>query len=363
METPPRPVRHRGAPEVPNLGRSLVNLGRFPVQLRGISRFSARLAKLTGVTRSGKPPPETHLTVRDAARTLPDMQAIRPGSSRPPAEERKAVLVVLAGPQLGERTLVDRSVTIGRGPENQLVLRDPAVSWKHAQVEVVRTADGQNKGIRVRDLGSKHGTEVNGAPIGKEAFLQRGDQLGVGDTLLRLEMHDPVEQAFDHAVIERIARDDLTGLLSRRRFETDLAALVEAANLAGDTLAVVMLDIDGIKGINDAHGHLAGAQTIKEIGRLLGRVVGKRGLTARLGGDELAIALPKVARAEAVQLVEQVLREVRALAIPFGETKLRATISAGIAMLPGDARDEPGLLKAADERLLAAKQGGRDRIG
>ncbi len=310
------------------------------------------------MTRSGKPD-DPHSTVRDPARTLPEIQALRQKSSRPPAQdERKAVLVVLAGPQLGERTLIDRAVSIGRGPENHLVLRDPAVSWKHAIVETL----GQGRGVRVRDLGSKHGTEVNGAPIGKEAFLQRGDQLGIGDTLLRLEMHDPVEQAFDHAIIERIARDDLTGLLSRRRFETDLAALVEAAGLAGDALAVAMLDIDGIKAINDAHGHLAGAQTIKEIGRLLGRVIGPRGLTARLGGDELAIALPRANRATAMTLVEQVLRETRALRIPFGEIELRATLSAGVAMLPADARDEPTLMRIADERLLAAKQAGRDRI-
>jgi diguanylate cyclase (GGDEF)-like protein len=314
------------------------------------------------VTRSGKPPIDPHITMRDNARTLQDLEAIRPGSSRPPgAQQRKAVLVVLAGSQVGERTIIDRAVTIGRGPENQLVLRDPAVSWKHAIVDVTRGPDGER--VRVRDLGSKHGTEVNGARIEKDATLARGDQLGIGDTLLRLELHDEIEQAFDHAVIERIARDDLTGLLSRRRFETDLAALVEAATLSKEPLAVVMLDVDGIKSINDAHGHLAGAQTIGAIGRLIGRVIGKRGVTARLGGDEMAIALAKTTRLEAVTLVEQVLREVRALEIAYGETRLRATISAGIALLPDDAKDQAALVRAADARLLIAKQSGRDRIG
>jgi diguanylate cyclase (GGDEF)-like protein len=313
------------------------------------------------VTRSGKPPIDPHITMRENARTLQDLEAIRPASSRPPASARKAVLVVLAGAQVGERTIVDRAITIGRGPENQLVLRDPAVSWKHAIVDVTRTSDGDR--ARIRDLGSKHGTEVNGERIEREAMLSRGDQLGIGDTLLRIELHDEVEQAFDQAVIERIARDDLTGLLSRRRFETDLAALVEAATLSKEPLAVAMLDIDGIKAINDAHGHLAGAQTIGAIGRLLGRVIGKRGLTARLGGDELAIALAKTSRGEAVVVVEQVLREVRALEVSYGETRLRATISAGIAMLPEDAQDQAALIRAADARLLHAKQSGRDRIG
>ncbi len=314
------------------------------------------------MTRDGKKPLDPHTTLQDGARTLTELRAQRAGSTRPPADAMKAVLVVLAGPQLGERTLIDRPVSIGRSPENHLVLRDPAVSWKHAVVDAVRGPDGLPR-VRVRDLGSKHGTEVNGARIGKDALLERGDQLGVGDTLLRLELHDPVEQAFDHAVIERIARDDLTGLLSRRRFETDLAALVEAATLASEPLAVAMLDIDGIKRINDAHGHLAGAQTISAVGRLLGQVVGVRGLTARLGGDELALALPRANEAIARVLVEQFMREVRALEIPFGTTSLRVTVSAGIATLPADGQDEPALVRAADARLLAAKQAGRDRIG
>lgn len=314
------------------------------------------------MTRDGKKPLDPHTTLQDGARTLTELRAQRGGSSRPPAEAMKAVLVVLAGPQLGERTLVDRPVTLGRSPENHLVLRDPAVSWKHAVIDAVTGPDGLPR-VRVRDLGSKHGTEVNGARIAKEALLQRGDELGVGDTLLRLELHDPVEQAFDHAVIERIARDDLTGLLSRRRFETDLAALVEAATLANEPLSVAMLDIDGIKRINDAHGHLAGAQTISAVGRLLGNVIGVRGLTARLGGDELALALPRADARIARVLVEQILREVRALEIPYGTTMLHVTVSAGIATLPDDGLDEPTLVKVADARLLAAKQAGRDRIG
>ena len=301
-------------------------------------------------------------TLPDPGRTMPDMRAIVPRSSRPPRpEELKAVLVVLAGSQLGERVVIDQPVAIGRAPDNQFVLRDPAVSWKHCLVEQVRGQENDTR-IRVRDLGSKHGIEVNGERVSGDRFLASGDQLGVGDTLMRLEHHDPVEQAFDNAVIERIAKDDLTGLLSRRRFEADLAALVEAATLGGETLALVMLDIDGIKAINDQYGHLAGAQVIGDVGRLLGRIVGARGLCARLSGDEFATTLPRATPASALVLVEQVLREVRALPIHFAGMTLSVTISAGMAFLPEDGADEATLMRVADERLLAAKQGGRDRI-
>jgi diguanylate cyclase (GGDEF)-like protein len=311
------------------------------------------------VAQGKQPPEDIHATLPDPSRTLPDMLAIRtPRTSRPPrTDELKSVLVVLAGPQVGERTIVERSVTVGRAPENKLVLRDPAVSWRHC---VIEQRDGV---VRLRDLGSKHGTEVNGTAITGEITLHNGDQLGVGDTILRFEIHDPVEQAFDHAVIERIARDDLTGLTSRRRFDTDLAALVEAAALAGSSLALLMIDIDGIKAINDAHGHLAGAQTIAEIGRLVGRVVAARGVAARLGGDELAVAMSSAGPEHARALATELLLAVRDHAIPFGEVTLRATVSIGIATMPEDTNDEAGLRRIADARLLAAKQSGRDRIG
>jgi two-component system cell cycle response regulator len=311
------------------------------------------------VTQRGKPPsPDPRKTLPDPGRTMTDLVALNvPGSSRPPRpEERKAVLVVLAGGQVGERVLIERAITIGRAPDNQLVLRDPAASWRHCTVEPA------GDGAVVRDLGSTHGTEVNGVRISADTLLAKADQLGIGDTILRLEIHDPVEQAFDQMVVERIARDDLTGLYSRRKFETELDALVEAANLADETLALVMLDVDGVKRVNDRHGHVVGAHTIAEVGKLLGRVIGARGISSRLGGDEYAIALPRTSRAEAVALIEHLLREVRALIIRHGEVTVQATLSAGMAFRPEDGADPKELARCADARLLRAKQDGRDRI-
>ncbi len=289
---------------------------------------------------------------------MPDLRAIRvPGSSTPPRpEERKPVLVVLAGGQVGERAIIEQTITIGRAPDNQLVLRDPASSWRHC------TVAPRDFGAVVRDLGSTHGTEVNGIRISTETMLVKDDQLGIGDTILRLEIHDPVEQAFDKMVVERIARDDLTGLYSRRKFETALDALVEAANLAEESLVVVMLDVDGVKKVNDRHGHVVGAHMIAEIGKLVGRVIGPRGICARLGGDEYAIALPGAGDAEARALIEHLLREVRALVVSYGEVRLRATLSAGLARRPADGTAPADLMRRADARLLKAKQSGRDRL-
>jgi two-component system, cell cycle response regulator len=311
------------------------------------------------VTQRGKPPsPDPRKTLPDPGRTMPDIVAMRvPGSSKPPRpDERKPVLVVLAGGQVGERVVIERAITIGRSPDNQLVLRDPAASWRHCTVE-------PREGVAVvRDLGSTHGTEVNGTRISAETTLAEDDELSIGDTILRLEIHDPVEQAFGQMVVERIARDDLTGLLSRRKFETDLDALVEEANLADEPLAVVMLDVDGVKRVNDRHGHVVGAHTIAEIGKLIGRVLGRRAICSRLGGDEYAIALPRTSDEAARAVVEHLLREVRALVIQHGDVTVQTTLSAGLAFRPGDGTDPAELMRVADGRLLRAKQSGRDRL-
>ena len=286
---------------------------------------------------------------------MPDLVAQRGGSSKPPPEARKPVLVVLAGGQVGERVVIERPTSIGRAPDNVLVLRDPAASWRHCMVEP------RGGRVFVRDLGSTHGTEVNGVRVTAEVVLAAHDQLGIGDTILRLEIHDPIEQQFDQMVVERIARDDLTGLYSRRKFETELDALVEAANLADEDLAVVMLDVDGVKLVNDRHGHVVGAHTIAEVGKLIGRVVGVRGICARLGGDEYAIAMARTAPADAIALVEHLLREVRALVVRYGDVTVQATLSAGLAHRPVDGADPAELMRRADARLLQAKQAGRNR--
>ena len=284
--------------------------------------------------------------------------ATRASSSKPPRgpSEVKPVLVVLAGAQVGERIVIERTITIGRAPDNHLVLRDPAASWRHCTVAPT------DSGALVRDHGSTHGTEVNGVRITGEAPLAKDDQLGIGDTILRLEIHDTVEQAFDQMVVERIAKDDLTGLYSRRKFENELEALAEAATLGDEGLTVVMLDLDGVKLINDKHGHVVGAHAIAEVGKLIGRVIGLRGICARLSGDEYAIALPRMSPGDARALIEHLLREVRALNIRHGAVTVGATLSAGMAHRPADGTDGAELGRRADGRLLLAKQQGRDRI-
>lgn len=156
--------------------------------------------------------------------------------------------------------------------------------------------------------------------------------------------------------------DPLTGLANRRRFGEALEAHVALAERYGPEGAVVILDVDRFKTINDTHGHRVGDQVIVAVADVLRARLRDTDVLARLGGDEFAILLPKATRAHA-EIVAQTLVEavrVEEVALPDGGAR-RSTISLGVAMV---ATCEPltaeALVQQADRAMYAAKRGGRD---
>lgn len=289
--------------------------------------------------------------------------------SRTPASrsELAAVLVVLRGPEVGERVSVRSGpLRVGRGPDVDFRLTDPDVAPRHFAIVPTMRPDRWT----LVDLGAG-ATHVGGAllPPMAEREVRERDEIVVGSTVLRLELHDPVEQEFDRTVLERLHLDELTGLLSRRKLERELAiAVAEGASDGREHgVVVALVDIDGLKRINDSHGHLAGSAVIAHVGRIVARRLGDRGVAGRIGGDEIAMIL-RAPLADALITVESVLRAVRLAPCDHEGTELYVTVSAGVAQhIPagtGSAPAELGLslLRAADEALLEAKRAGGDRI-
>jgi two-component system cell cycle response regulator len=116
--------------------------------------------------------------------------------------------------------------------------------------------------------------------------------------VLRFELQDGLDQAYNEQLERLLHVDDLSGLYVRRRFDRELGLMVEQCRTQGGSVALLVMDMDGIKAINDRHGHLFGAYTIGETGRLIGRVLGDRGIGSRFGGDEFCAALPGLDDAE-----------------------------------------------------------------
>jgi diguanylate cyclase (GGDEF)-like protein len=145
--------------------------------------------------------------------------------------------------------------------------------------------------------------------------------------------------------------DLVTGLHNRARFERELAAQ------NGTKLAILSIDLDQLKLINDTYGHEAGDAVLGHVAEALDKLVGGRGPLARTGADEFAVLLPGASTLEAVALAEELRTAMYGLVPPYGT----ARISVGVAgsMVGGDARST---WSAADAALVLAKQWGRDRV-
>jgi two-component system, cell cycle response regulator len=267
----------------------------------------------------------------------------------------RPVLVVISGEQMGLRKPVQGSVLIGRGHESDLVLADTLVSSRHAMIE------DRGDTWTLVDVGSTNGTSVNGKKQ-TACVLQPGDKMVFGNTVVRFEMQDHVEQAYDDHVERLLTTDDLSGLYVRRKFDAELARAIEKASETLSTVGLVAMDLDGIKGINDTHGHLFGAYVIGESGRVIHRTIEGQGFATRFGGDEFIAALPGVDLASAAHAGERIRRAIASHRFEREGIVLAPGISIGVAAFPESATNAQTLFQKADEALYRAKRGGKNRV-
>lgn len=167
----------------------------------------------------------------------------------------------------------------------------------------------------------------------------------------------------ENEALRRLAyRDALTGLLNRRGFDEHLGfTLADLADHDGD-LAVILLDVDDLKHINDTRGHAAGDSALCIVADSLRRAVRLGDYVARLGGDEFAVLLPRTDEVQAKRIAERVRATLQQAGSLAGHI---VTVSAGVAEVQRD--DSTGdradlLLERADRALYAAKGAGRDRV-
>jgi len=150
--------------------------------------------------------------------------------------------------------------------------------------------------------------------------------------------------------------DPLTGLLNRR------ALLRRVAGEAGGAAALIILDIDHFKRINDVHGHPAGDEVLRSFGEILALSARAPLLAARLGGEEFAILLPGTSLVSAAMLADGVRARLAKRRFAGGAGGFGATVSAGVAYAPDGIVEFDALLQEADRALYAAKSDGRDRV-
>jgi diguanylate cyclase (GGDEF)-like protein len=165
-------------------------------------------------------------------------------------------------------------------------------------------------------------------------------------------------------VSEQAVTDDLTGLPNKRRFREFVVKEAARADRFGHSLALLMLDLDDFKRVNDEHGHPRGDEVLRRVARALDSESRWVDEPARYGGEEFAVALPETGLAGATEVAERIRARVEAQEVPLGGSGevIRITASIGVASLPDSALDVEMLVAAADAALYEAKRNGKNRV-
>lgn len=279
---------------------------------------------------------------------------------RPISECRDACLVKIypPGPGMGARfVLADAPVVIGRGKDCDIRLNDCSVSRTHARIDL--TPDG----FRATDLQSTNGTFINDLPAA-ERCLGDGDYLRVGSSIFRFLSGGNVEAEYHEEIYRLAISDALTDVHNHRYLMEFLEREVARSVRHLRPLALLLIDIDHFKAINDRLGHLCGDHALRELAALIKASVRKEELFARYGGEEFALVLPETTAEEAGRSAERLRAAVEAHAFRFDEQPFSVTVSVGGAVTSGDDGDltPSELIRQADGRLYQAKHEGRNRV-
>ncbi|MEM7437198.1 MAG: GGDEF domain-containing protein [Myxococcota bacterium] len=266
-------------------------------------------------------------------------------------------LIIIYGEDMGRRVHVGTEpLIIGRSPQCEIQIDQESISRNHCRI---RHHEGE---FRVRDLDSTNGTYVNDDLVEAEGRLRHGDQLKVGRTILKFIVGDDIEVQYHEEIYRLMTTDGLTQLHNKRYFDETLDKEVARAKRYKRTFSLLIFDIDHFKQVNDTFGHLAGDAILRQLGAVtLGRLR-RNDVVARVGGEEFALITPEVGLEGAAELAGKINRLVRDTRFEFEGARIEVTVSVGVAEWQPHYEDPEELYKAADDKLLEAKQLGRNRV-
>lgn len=288
-----------------------------------------------------------------------DARTTQPRTNKPArgfGDGAEACLVVLQGQSLGQRVDIGvHALTLGRSAECGFHIDERSVSRQHARIW------RDLGGYRLKDLGSTNKTLLNDVPVG-EAELKDGDYITVGSCVLKFMERSSVEARYHDEIYQLATLDPLTKLANRRHFLELLGRELQRSIRHQRPLALLIVDLDHFKAINDNHGHVAGDVVLEQVGAVLNSTVRSEAIAARIGGEEFAIALPECESDASLAAAEEVRRAVEVMPLKMSGGPHAVTVSIGVAAWRPGMDKTSDLLRAADEALYRAKQTGRNRV-
>jgi diguanylate cyclase (GGDEF)-like protein len=273
-----------------------------------------------------------------------------------------AELIVIAHPEaklIGSRYRIPRmaSVVVGRADDADLRLHgSPSLSRHHATFRFAGDA------ATLEDAGSRNGTFVNGHRIAGPTTLESGDRIQIGGVHCKFLHGLDVEAAYHDALLELATRDGLTGAYNRRFFEEELEREVERSRAHGYRLAVVLLDLDTFKLVNDQHGHVIGDQVLREVVSVARQCLGGEPVLARVGGEEFAFLCRETGADDAQAIAERLRAAIAGHPLQCLDRAETITCSFGVAELAASDRSTLDLYRRADQALYGSKGAGRNRV-
>jgi two-component system cell cycle response regulator len=292
-------------------------------------------------------PEETTNTARKL--DAPKLEPVPRGAS--------AYLVVIAGPSFGEmyKLKTDRAV-LGRGEKTDIRIVDDGVSREHAAIE----RDGGR--VVLRDLRSTNGTFCNGLRVGGDHELTDGDKIAIGSsTILKFTIQDHIDEHYQKQLFESALRDGLTNTFNRRYFLDRLNGEMRFSVRHGKPLALLFVDIDHFKKVNDTYGHQAGDEVLAGVARVMMTTLRAEDVLARYGGEEFAIICREIEVAGAEALARRLCTGIAGKTFEHRGQVIPVTVSVGAAV--DRSIDNPqALIAAADAAMYEAKRTGRNRV-
>ncbi|GAB5405520.1 MAG: GGDEF domain-containing protein [Aureliella sp.] len=253
--------------------------------------------------------------------------------------------------------LDDELFVVGRDPTNELCLPDSSVSRVHAEFK-----PQQNGHYRVTDLNSTNGITVNEQQVDSQTLVA-GDTIQIGCYLFKFLAAGSVESQYHETVYSALTTDALTGAMNKRYMQETLDREIARARRQDTELAIVMLDIDHFKSINDTHGHLVGDEVLREFSARIHNICREDDLFARYGGEEFCLCTFFADRREVQEITQRCLQAVAQTAFDTTAGPLKVTASFGVAFLSEHPdHDRLGIIGEADKKLYEAKSSGRNRI-
>ena len=262
----------------------------------------------------------------------------------------------------GDRILLTDSGRV-LGTRERIVSDGHMVRVGDVTYRAVQAVVPDSDGVRVVALRSEHAIDANVAP-----YQQRIRYAAIGSfallLLVALLFAGPLLRLLSdfRRVATQASTDSLTGLPNRRMFDEELALEWRRAERVGHTLALILLDLDDFKSVNDTYGHPAGDAVLRRVGEVLASGVRQVDLAGRYGGEEFGIIVPESDLDGAVSLAERLRASLAGASVEL-DTKASLTITASFGVaVKGELASAEELLRAADEALYEAKRSGKNRI-